>query len=163
MNNSVYRKRRTAARRGAVLKCCLLFCFIAGMRYANAQDTAVPSGIAEQFYMQYPYATDLKYAAEGNQIIVDFLMKNEKYEAFYKKNEWTYTVMDFSYDRLPDKIKEGFKRSRLGEAVVADVAVVYIPSGFETYRFQLKDTGTTKKYHYFSESGKMLHAPPYQD
>lgn len=142
---------------------CLLFFVIAGAPYIHAQDTGVPNGIAEQFYMQYPYATDLECAVEGNRIVVDFLMKNEKYEAFYKKNEWEYTVMDFSYDRLPEKIKEGFKRSRLGAAVVADVAVVYIPSGFETYRFLLKDTGTAKKYHYFSESGKMLHSSPYQD
>lgn len=136
---------------------------MAGWSYINAQGPGVPNGIADLFYIQYPYATDLKCAVSGNRTVVDFLMKNEKYEAIYKKNEWEYTVMDFSFDRLPEKIKTGFRRSRLADAVVANVDVVYIPSGYETYRFQLKDAGATKKYHYFSESGRLLHTPPYQD
>ena len=142
---------------------CILFCLIAGWQYLNAQVPAVPNTIADLFYIQYPYATDLKCAVSGNRTIVDFLMKNEKYEAIYKKNEWEYTVMDFSFDRLPEKIKTGFRRSRLADEIVENVDVVYIPSGYETYRFQLKDADAAKKYHYFSESERLLHTPPYQD
>ncbi|MCF3108938.1 hypothetical protein LL912_09125 [Niabella sp. CC-SYL272] len=137
-------------------------CLAAAIQVAKAQVPGVPTGIAELFYIQYPYATDLKCRVNGNRTVVDFLMKNEQYEAIYKKNEWEYTVMSFSFDRLPEKIKSGFRRSRLDAAHVADVDVVYIPSGYETYRLLLKNADTTPRYHYFSESGKRLHAPPYQ-
>ncbi|MGJ7032873.1 hypothetical protein [Niabella hirudinis] len=141
---------------------CIMFCWAAGGAYAGAQNAGVPRAIADLFYIQYPYATDLKCLVKGGRTTIDFLMKNEKYEAVYKKNEWKYTVMDFSFDRLPEKIKAGFRQSRLGDAVVADVDILSIPSGYETYRFQLQDTPAAKRYHYFSESGKLLHVQAHE-
>ncbi|WP_300597979.1 hypothetical protein [Niabella sp.] len=141
----------------------VLCCFIIGIQRAAAQNTAVPKGIADLFYIQYPYATDLRCMVNGNRTVVDFLMKNEQYEAIYKKNEWAYTIMNFSFDRLPEKIKTGFRRSRLATSSVTDVDVVYIPSGYETYRLLLKTADTMPRYHYFSESGRRLHTAPYQN
>ncbi|MCD2422797.1 hypothetical protein LQ567_08495 [Niabella pedocola] len=153
----VPRIRRTLRLLG-IAGCCL----IAALP-AKAQNISVPKGIAELFYIQYPYATDLKCRVNGNRTVVDFLMKNEQYEAIYKKNEWAYTAMNFSFDRLPEKIKSGFRRSRLDAADVEDVDVIYIPSGYETYRLLLKNAETTPRYQYFSESGKRLHTPPHQN
>lgn len=149
--------------RAHLLLCAAGFCLIAGIQETKAQSAGVPKGIAELFYIQYPYATDLKCRINGNRTVVDFLMKNEQYEAIYKKNEWAYTTMNFSFDRLPEKIKSGFRRSHLDAADVADVDVVYIPSGYETYRLLLKNADTMPRYHYFSESGKRLHTPPHQN
>ncbi|MBZ4187771.1 hypothetical protein [Niabella beijingensis] len=129
----------------------------------NAQEQGLPAAIADQFYMQYPYATDLRCKVDGRKAVVDFLMKKEKYQAIYKKNEWEYTVMDFSFDRLPEKIKERFRKSRSGVIAVADVDVIYVPSGFEAYRIRIGEPRDLKKYIYFSESGKIFHTAPYQD
>ncbi|MBO9595022.1 MAG: hypothetical protein J7599_19110 [Niabella sp.] len=155
-------KRIPGMRRICKLCCAAGCCLLMGLQ-AKAQDTGVPKGIAELFYIQYPYATDLKCRVNGSRTVVDFLMKNEQYEATYKKNEWAYTTMNFSFDRLPEKIKSGLRRSRLDADDVADVDVVYIPSGYETYRLLLKNTETMPRYQYFSESGKRLHTPPHQN
>ncbi|SDC08144.1 hypothetical protein [Niabella drilacis] len=163
MKHAFYQQWRVFGRRAIERVSCILFCWMVSGAHAAAQATGIPGDIAELFYIQYPYATDLKCLVKEGRTTIDFLMKNEKYEAVYKKSEWKYTIMDFSFDRLPEKIKAGFRRSRLGTAVVADVDVVYVPSGYETYRFQLQDTLSAKKYHYFSESGKLLHTPASQN
>jgi hypothetical protein len=141
----------------------ILLCSLINSDPVNAQTDNLPKEIAEQFYMQYPYATELNCSVEGATAIVHFIMKKEKYKAVYKRAVWEYTLMDFNFDRLSEKVKEGFRRSRFAQQDVESVDIVYVPSGFETYRFKLKKTVDNKKYHYFNESGRLLHNPPFQD
>lgn len=130
---------------------------------AAAQEANMADEIKDQFYMQYPYATDLRIQKKGNFTAVSFAMKKEQYEAFYKKETWSHTLMNYSFERLPKKVVEGVKHSKIAALPIEAVSIVYIPSGYETYRMQLKQPLRDRKYYYFNEAGRLLGNSSYRD
>ena len=137
----------------------LLICFVS-FQISNAQDDKVPSGISDLFYMQYPYATNVKVDKKWRSANVDFSMKGEHYFAVYEKNEWQYSLMDYSYNRLPAKVKKGFKNTRFGKKDVLETTLIYLPSGYEEYRLKLKNDSFNNRYIYLNESGKVIRVSP---
>lgn len=128
--------------------------------FSNAQDDKVPAGISDLFYMQYPYATNIKVNKKWRVAEVDFIMKGEHYLASYEKNEWQYSLMDYDYNRLPSKVKKGFKKTKYGNADVLQTTIVYLPSGYEEYRIKLKGDSFNNRYIYLNESGRVIRVSP---
>lgn len=132
---------------------------IAGFN-AKAQSENVPSSIADIFYLQYPYASNIKVDKKERSVLVDFIMKNESYHAVYEKSEWKFTLMDYDYQRLPAKVKAEFKKTQYAENEVLETAVIYTPNGFEEYRIKLKNNELRNRYIYFNEKGRLIRQSP---
>ncbi len=140
------------------LFCISVFIFLFG--FSHAQDEKVPQGISDLFYMQYPYATNIKVNKKWRASEVDFKMKGEHYLASYEKNEWRYSLMDYDYNRLPSKVKKGLKSTKYGKKDVLETTLVYLPSGIEEYRIKLKNDSFNNRYIYLNENGKMIRVSP---
>lgn len=138
--------------------CILLFLFSAFV--VKAQDDKIPPGISDLFYMQYPYAANVKVNKKWRASEVDFTMKGEHYLAAYEKNEWKFSLMYYEYNRLPSKVKRGFKNTRYGKNDVMETTLVYLPSGYEEYRIKLKGDSFNNRYIYLNENGKVIRVSP---
>lgn len=134
--------------------------FLFSTMISDAQDDKVPTGISDLFYMQYPYATNIKVNKKWRVSEVNFTMKGERYLASYEKNEWQYSLMDYEYNRLPARVKKGFKNTRYGKNDILETALVYLPSGYEEYRIKLKDDSLNNRYIYLNENGKVIRVSP---
>ena len=138
----------------------LLIIFIASSCIVFSQEGKVPSGIAEHFYMQYPYATHVKVNKKWQATDVEFYMNNEHYIALYAKDQWQYTLMDYSFNRVPLQIKKSLKDTRYGNSDVMEAADIYLPGGYEEYRLMLKEDSFSERYVYFNENGKIKKVIP---
>lgn len=133
----------------------ILIVLVSSVCFVNAQDDKIPPGISDLFYMQYPYATNIKVNKKWRAVDVDFYMKGEHYMAVYQKNEWKYSLMDYSYNRLPAKVKREFKKTRYGKRDVLETTLVYVPGGYEEYRIKLKEDSFNNRYIYLNDKGKV--------
>lgn len=143
-----------------VYQTIFLFVLVATFETVNAQNENMPAAISDQFYLQYPYASNIKVNKKNRYILVDFIMKNESYHAVYEKAVWKYTLMDYGYERLPAKVKKHFKKTQYAAKEVLETDVIYMPNGYEEYRLRFKNDTLHNRYIYFNEKGRLIRQSP---
>ena len=122
-----------------------------------SQVTSIPQAAKDNFAQQYPGAQNVKWDNDVVNVNVRFNLNSEKMNAEYNnKGIWKNTYQDFAYDRLPDAVRDGFKKSKYSERTVNEVKKVYYPGNVEQYRIKAEKSGVEKKYLFFNTEGRLV-------
>ncbi|MET0392227.1 MAG: PepSY-like domain-containing protein [Chitinophagaceae bacterium] len=122
-----------------------------------AQIRKVPAVVKQSFARQYPKAENVKYNDDLVNVNVSFLLDGEKMNAEYtNKGIWKHTEKKWSFEQLPDSVKEGFHKSRFADRDVKEVVVIYLPADVTQYRIKAEKSSLEKKYLFFSPEGRLL-------
>jgi hypothetical protein len=135
----------------------LLIVFSVSYFCGNAQVTSIPEQAKENFFKQYPEAKNVKWENNVVNVNVRFEVDSNQMNAEYSnKGIWKNTLKDWSYDKLPEDIKEGFKKSKYADREVTDVKVLYLPGYVIQYRLKTEKNDVEKKYLFFNTEGRLL-------
>lgn len=122
-----------------------------------AQVREIPKAVEETFTGQYPGATSVDYKDQLVRVDVSFNKDGDHYLASYtNKGVWKETWKDYSFDKLPSEIVDGFNKSKYADRTVDEVTVIYLPGGSEQYRLRAKKNDVQKNYLYFNPKGRLL-------
>ena len=124
---------------------------------AFSQIRETPKVVEEAFTSQYKGATNVDYKDQLVRFDVSFELEGEKMIASYtNKGIWKETQKEWTFDKLSDAVKDGFKKSRYADREIEETIVLYLPGGSEQYRLKAKKNGVEKKYLYFNKDGRLL-------
>jgi hypothetical protein len=124
---------------------------------AFTQIREIPKAVEETFSNQYKGASNIDYKDQLVRVDVHFDLEGERMIASYtNKGLWKETQKEWSFDKLPQEVKDGFEKSKYADRDVDDVIVLYLPGGNEQYRLKAKKNGVEKKYVYFNPKGRLL-------
>ncbi len=124
---------------------------------AFSQIREIPKIVEETFTNQYKGATNIDYKDQLVRIDVSFELEGEKMLASYSnKGVWKETQKEWTYDKLSDAVKDGFKKSKYADREVDETLVLYLPGGSEQYRLKARKSGVEKKYLFFNKDGRLL-------
>jgi hypothetical protein len=122
-----------------------------------AQIREIPKEVRENFAQQYPVATDVDFNDELFHVNVRFTLDGEKMNAEYNnKGIWRNTEKKWSYDKLPDAVKDGFGKSKYADREVKETIMIYYPGNIIQYRLKTEKSAVEKKYLYFNPEGRLL-------
>lgn len=131
---------------------CLLFTL-----GVQAQVREVPKAVDEAFYKKYPTAEKVEFVDNLLQVRVRFEQDGEKYLAtFTNKGFWRETEQQWAFDKLPEDVQDGFKKSKYADWEVAETAIVYRAGGTQRYRLRAEKSGLQKKHLFFNEKGRLM-------
>lgn len=137
-----------------VLMALSIFLFTA---FSFAQGDDVPQAVKQTFTQQYPTAENVEYKDNLLHVWVNFTLNGDKMKANYKKDgQWENTEKDWSFDKLPAAVKDGFNKSKYVGRKIEETKVIYRAGGTEWYRIKTKKNDLQKKYLYFNEQGQLL-------
>jgi hypothetical protein len=123
----------------------------------NAQVTSIPEQAKTNFASQYPTAESVEWDNDLVNVNVRFILNGEKMNAEYNnRGIWKSTLKDWTFDQLPEPVKDGFKKSKFAEREITDVKVVYLPGNVEQYRLKAEKNDVQKKYLYFNQEGRLV-------
>ncbi len=123
----------------------------------NAQVTSVPEQAKENFFKQYPGATNVKWSNDVVNVNVRFEEDGDKLNAEYSnKGIWKNTLKDWTFDKLPEDVKQGFQKSKFADREVSDVKKLYLPGNVIQYRLKAEKNDVEKKYLFFNGEGRLL-------
>jgi hypothetical protein len=129
--------------------------FFTGMAFSQIRE--IPKAVEETFANQYKGASDIDFKDQLVRVDVYFDLEGEKMIASYtNKGLWKETQKEWSFEKLPQEVKDGFDKSKYADREVEDVVVLYLPGGIEQYRLKAKKNGVEKKYLYFNPKGRLL-------
>lgn len=137
----------------------LLFLLVSISLYSAAfsQIREVPKAVEETFSNQYKGAANIDYKDQLIRVDVHFELEGDKLVASYtNKGIWKGTEKDWTFDKLPQEVKDGFEKSRYADRDIEDTKVLYLPGGQEQYRILAKKNDVEKKYLYFNTKGRLL-------
>ena len=124
---------------------------------SKAQGDNVPKEVKETFTSQYPSAEDVVYKDNLLTVWVNFTMNGEKYAANYtKKGQWKNTEKEWAFEKLPDKVKDGFQKSKYADWKVEETKMIYRAGGTEWYRVKVRKNDVQKKFLYFNKDGQLV-------
>lgn len=122
-----------------------------------SQVREIPAAVKETFTAQYPAAENIKYEDNLVSVQVHFQLNGENMIASYNnKGRWKDTEKDWSYDQLPDVVKDGFQKSKYADWKVTDTKLIYRPGGADRYRIKAEKNDIQKKYVFFNKSGRLV-------
>ena len=122
-----------------------------------AQVTSVPEQAKENFFKQYPEAKNAVWQNDIVNVNVRFEVDDDKMNAEYNnKGIWKSTLKEWTFDKLPQDVKEGFSKSKYADREVSDVKVVYLPGYVIQYRLKAEKSDVEKKYLFFNTEGRLL-------
>ena len=122
-----------------------------------SQITSIPEQAKENFARQYPDAQRVSWNNDIVNVNVRFELDGERMNAEYNNNGiWRSTAKDWSYEKLPDDVKDGFKKSKYADRSIKEVKVIYYPGDVIRYRLRVEKNDFEKKYLYFSTSGRLI-------
>lgn len=123
----------------------------------NAQVTSIPEQAKENFFKQYPEAKNVQWENNVVNVNVRFEVDSNKMNAEYNnKGIWKHTLKDWTYDKLPEDVKQGFQKSKYADREVTDVKVLYSPGYVIQYRLKAEKNDVEKKYLFFNTEGRLL-------
>lgn len=123
----------------------------------NAQVTTIPEQAKESFFKQYPDAKNVKWENNVVNVNVRFEQDSSIMNAEYSnKGIWKNTLKDWSYDKLPEDVKQGYNKSKFTGREVTDVKMLYLPGYVIQYRLKVEKSGLEKKYLFFSTEGRLM-------
>ena len=122
-----------------------------------AQSDNVPQAVKETFTKQYPDAENIEYKDNLLNVWVNFTQNGDTLRANYtKKGVWENTEKSFSFDKLPEAVKDGFAKSKYADREVEETKIIYRAGGTERYRLKTRKNDLQKKYLYFNEKGQLV-------
>jgi len=122
-----------------------------------AQSDNVPQAVKETFTKQYPDAENIEYKDNLLNVWVNFTQNGDTLKANYtKKGVWENTEKSFSFDKLPEAVKDGFAKSKYADREVEETKIIYRAGGTERYRLKTRKNDLQKKYLYFNEKGQLV-------
>ena len=122
-----------------------------------AQVREIPEAVKETFTNQYATAEEVSYEDNLVSVQVHFKQNGEKMKASYtNKGRWKETEKDWSFDQLPEAVKDGFQKSKFADWKVEDAKVIYRPGGSDRYRIKVEKNDVQKKYLFFAASGRLV-------
>jgi hypothetical protein len=124
-----------------------------------AQIREIPKAVEESFAQQYSGATNIDYRDQLIRVDVYFVLNGEKMIASYtNKGVWKETEKEWSFDKLPAEVREGFQKSIYADREVDETKIVYLPGGSEQYRVKARKNELERKYLFFNSQGRLLRA-----
>jgi hypothetical protein len=140
-----------------MVRISFLFGFMFLSFFSFAQVREIPAAVKETFGTQYPEASEVTYEDNLVNVLVHFQLKGENMTASYNnKGRWKETEQYWSYDKLPDVVKDGFQKSKFADWKVIDANILYRPGGADRYRIKAEKNDIQKKYIYFNKSGRLV-------
>ena len=131
--------------------------FILFSIFSFAQLREIPESVKETFTSQYPDAENITYEDNLVIVLVHFQISGEKMKASYNnKGRWKDTEKDWSFDQLPETIKDGFQKSKYADRKVTETKIIYRPGGSDQYRVRVEKSDLQKKYIYFNQAGRLV-------
>jgi hypothetical protein len=128
--------------------------------FANSsfsQIRKIPKVVEETFAQQYNGAANVDFKDQLVRVDVYFELDSQKMIASYtNKGIWKETEKEWIFDKLPEEIKDGFRKSKYADREVEETKVLYLPGGTEQYRIKARKSGVEKKYLYFNTKGRLL-------
>ncbi|MBL0272360.1 MAG: PepSY-like domain-containing protein [Chitinophagaceae bacterium] len=122
-----------------------------------AQVTSIPEQAKENFFRQYPDAKNVQWENNVVKVNVRFEQDSNKLIAEYSnKGIWKNTLKDWTYEQLPEDVKEGLKKSKYADREVTDVKVLYLPGYVIQYRLRTEKNNVEKKYLFFNTAGRLI-------
>ena len=122
-----------------------------------SQIRKIPAVVKQNFAKQYPKAESIKYDDDLVNVNVSFVLEGEKMNAEYtNKGIWKNTEKKWSFEQMPDSVKDGFRKSRFADRDVKEVVMIYLPADVIQYRIKAEKSSVEKKYLFFSPEGRLL-------
>ena len=123
----------------------------------NAQVTSIPAQAKESFFKQYPDAKNVKWENNVVNVNVRFELDSSNMVAEYNnKGIWKNTLKDWSFDKVPADVKDGYNKSKFAGREVTDAKMLYLPGYIIQYRLKVEKSGLEKKYLFFSTEGRLI-------
>jgi hypothetical protein len=142
------------------MKFCPLILLIALFGFiipSNAQVTTIPDQAKQNFFKQYPDATNVEWSNNVVNVNVRFEQDSNKLFAEYNnKGIWKWTLKEWTYDQLPGDVKEGFSKSKYAGRDVTETRVMYLPGYVIQYRLKVEKSDVEKKYLFFNGDGRLV-------
>src|ERR1043165_1009403 len=119
-------------------KISLVFLIVmTGIVSSFAQIREIPKEVREQFSRQYPMATDVDFNDNLLNVNIEFTLNDEKWTAEYNnKGVWKHSEKKWTFEQLPEEVKDGFKKSKYADREVKAVIIVYLPGDITQYRIK---------------------------
>ena len=122
-----------------------------------SQVTKVPETAKENFARQYPSAQHVNWDNDLINVNVRFELNGEQLNAEYNnKGIWRKTEKKWTYDKLPEAVKDGFTKSKYADRGVTETVILYLPGDVEQYRLKVERNDLQKKYLFFNKEGRLL-------
>ena len=123
----------------------------------NAQVTSIPIQAKENFFKQYPEATNVQWENDVVNVNARFEQDSNKMNAEYSnKGIWKRTLKDWTYDKLTVDVKDGFVKSKYAGMQMLDVKVLYLPGYVIQYRLKVEKNDVERKFLFFNTDGRLL-------
>ena len=140
-------------KKGFVLLACLFLFSVIGF----SPIREIPKAVEENFSNQYKGASGIDFKDQLVRVDVHFTLDGESMIASYtNKGLWKETQKEWSFDKLPDEVKDGFGKSKYAGREVEETIVLYLPGDITQYRLKAKKNDVEKKYLYFNPKGRLL-------
>lgn len=135
----------------------LSFLFLLMTLNSYSQTTKVPQLVQDSFFHKYPDAQNVKWSNEVFYLGVSFESNGEKMNAEYtSKGVWRASKKNWSYEKLPAVIVEGFKKSKYADWPVTEVKIVSTVKDPELFRLTIEKNEIDKKNLFFNKEGRLL-------
>ena len=122
-----------------------------------AQIREIPKAVEETFHNQYKGAENVDFKDQLVRVDVHFELDGERMIASYtNKGLWKETQKEWSFDKVPDAVKDGFEKSKYADREVEETIILYLPGGGEQYRLKARKNDVEKKYLFFNAKGRLL-------
>ncbi|MEO7923057.1 MAG: PepSY-like domain-containing protein [Chitinophagaceae bacterium] len=136
----------------------LSFLFLVTLSFNSySQVTSIPEQAKQSFFKQYPDAKNVKW--ENNVVNVNVRFEqdsNKLYAEYNNKGIWKNTLKDWSYEKLTEDVKEGFKKSKYADRQITDVKMLYLPGYVIQYRLRVEKNDVERKFLFFNTEGRMV-------
>jgi Putative beta-lactamase-inhibitor-like, PepSY-like len=138
-----------------LLMTLISFAFFANTSFSQIRE--IPEAVEDAFSEQYDGAVNVDYKDQLAWVYVSFELNGEKMTATYNnKGTWKETVKDWTFDKLPPEVKDGFEKSKYADREVEETKIIYLSRGSEQYRLKTRKNDVEKKYLYFNTKGRLL-------
>jgi len=123
----------------------------------HSQVTSIPEQAKENFFKQYPDAKNVQWENDVVNVNVRFEQDSNKMNAEYNnKGIWKRNLKDWTYDKLTEDVKDGFKKSKYAGKQVLDVKVLYFPGYVIQYRIKVEKNNVENKFLFFNTEGRLI-------
>lgn len=130
------------------------FILFTGINSSQAQVINVPNKSKEHFFKKYPDAKNADWNNNVANYAVKFQLSDTTSRAYYHINgNWNFTEYYLEESKIPETVKDSFKKSRFADLKTESFAWVENRKGKKAYRIDLR-TGVEKRAIYFDKDGK---------
>ena len=128
--------------------------FLADIKSSQAQVINVPKKSKNHFFKKYPDAKNADWNNNVANYAVKFQLSDTTARAYYHINgNWNFTEYYLEESKIPETVKDSFKKSRFADLTIDSYAWVENRKGKKAYRIDLR-TGVEKRAIFFDKDGK---------